>query len=282
MVTNTSNPLMKHFRQPAIYLKLPSNGAYWPEGSIDLPVTNEVPVLPMTTRDEITLRTPDALLNGQGVVDVIRSCIPSIKDPWKMPSVDVDAALVAIRIASYGADMEVNSNCPHCKEMNSHTIDLSHIMPRYKMPAYDHLVDVDELKIKLKPPAYFSVNRNSQIMFEEQRILQAINDETVPEATRTIRFNEHMSKLISLNIDSLTASTQYIETPDGLKVTDENFIRDYYANASTGAVKAVRERLDSLSEEATLPKVQVQCESCEATYDMSIEFNYSTFFDQGS
>ena len=110
------NPLTKHFRQPALYLKLPSNGAYWPDNSLDLSAAGELAIFPMTTRDEITLRTPDALLNGQGVVDVIKSCCPGIKDPWLMPSVDVDAVLVAVRVASYGDDMEVNSKCVHCND----------------------------------------------------------------------------------------------------------------------------------------------------------------------
>ena len=100
------NPLAKHFRQPVIYLKLPSGGAYWPDGSIDLPLNNEIPVLAMSTKDEIVLKTPDALLNGQGVVNVIQSCCPNIKDAWKMPSVDVDATIIAIRIASYGNQMD--------------------------------------------------------------------------------------------------------------------------------------------------------------------------------
>ena len=55
------NPLAKHFRQPAIYLQLPSGGKYWPDGSIDLPLNGQIPVYPMTTRDEISIRTPDAL-----------------------------------------------------------------------------------------------------------------------------------------------------------------------------------------------------------------------------
>jgi hypothetical protein len=64
----------------------------------------------MTTKDEITLKTPDALLNGQGVVNVIESCCPAIKDAWAMPSIDVDATLIAIRIASYGNQMDLRLN----------------------------------------------------------------------------------------------------------------------------------------------------------------------------
>ena len=123
----SANPLSKYFRQPSIYLKLPSNGQFWPDGAVELPVTGEIPVYPLTARDEVTLRTPDALMNGSGVTDVIHSCCPSIKDAWKMPSVDVDAVLIGIRIASYGHSMDLDTNCPKCNEDNRHAVDLTRI-----------------------------------------------------------------------------------------------------------------------------------------------------------
>ena len=58
MTNPASNPLFKHFRQPAIYLKLPSEGQVYPDGTIDYPVTKEIPVYPMTVKDELTLSTP--------------------------------------------------------------------------------------------------------------------------------------------------------------------------------------------------------------------------------
>ena len=86
MANPAENPLFKHFRKPSIYLKLPSAGQFYTPGSLDLPVTKEIPVYPMTVKDELTLRTPDAVLNGQGMVEIIKSCAPNIKDPWKMPN----------------------------------------------------------------------------------------------------------------------------------------------------------------------------------------------------
>lgn len=68
-----ANPLKQFFRQPAIYLRLPSNGDFWPDGAVDVPHNRELPVYPMTALDEITYRTPDALFNGQAVVTVIQS-----------------------------------------------------------------------------------------------------------------------------------------------------------------------------------------------------------------
>jgi hypothetical protein len=101
------NPLTQYFRQPAIYVKLPSNGEHYTPGALTMPANRELPVYPMTAIDEITYRTPDALFNGNAVTNVIKSCIPNIVDPWAIPAMDVDTILVAIRIASYGHIMEV-------------------------------------------------------------------------------------------------------------------------------------------------------------------------------
>jgi len=247
-----------------------------------MPATGQIPIYPMTTRDEITLRTPDALLNGEGMVSVMKSCCPNILDPWKMPSVDVDSILIAIRMASYGTDMEVNSSCPSCNTTSNHTLDLNDIVPRIKMPDYNNTIEADSLKIRLKPQPYAEVNKNSMIMFEENKILQAISEPDVSEEVRMERFNQHLAKLVDLNVDSLAASTEYIETPDGEHVVDLAYIRDFYNNCQTKTIKAIRAKLDELSKEAELPKVNVQCDSCENVYEMPVEFNYSSFFDQGS
>lgn len=60
-MTQSANPLKQFFRQPAIYLRLPSNGDFWPAGSLQMTPNSELPVYPMTAIDEITYRTPDAL-----------------------------------------------------------------------------------------------------------------------------------------------------------------------------------------------------------------------------
>ena len=92
------NPLASFMRQPKIYIRLPSQGEFWPAGSLAASETGEYPVYSMTAKDELTMKTPDALLNGQATVDMIKSCVPSIVNPWHMPSIDLDAVLVAIRI----------------------------------------------------------------------------------------------------------------------------------------------------------------------------------------
>jgi len=111
-----TNPLKQYFRRPAVYMRLPSNGVGYPPGSLTMPENGELPVFPMTAIDEITAKTPDALFNGAAVVEIIRSCVPDIKDPWVIPGNDLDAILVAIKAAT-GDGMNLNSICPKCENV---------------------------------------------------------------------------------------------------------------------------------------------------------------------
>ena len=102
MVEN-SNPLNKYFRQPAVYVSLPTGGNY-PPHVIEPSKTGELGVMPMTAKDEIRFKTPDALMNGEGVVEVIQSCVPSIKDAWQVKSYDLDTILICLLYTSDAAD----------------------------------------------------------------------------------------------------------------------------------------------------------------------------------
>ena len=105
MAQELNNPLRKYFRQPKIYLTLPSKGRYYPQTAISMPESGEVPIFALTAKDEMLMKTPDALLNGEATVEVIRSCVPNILDPWHIPQIDLDALMIAIRMASYGENL---------------------------------------------------------------------------------------------------------------------------------------------------------------------------------
>jgi hypothetical protein len=274
------NPLSKFFRQPSVYVKLPSNGEFWQESTLDLPVTGEIPIYPMTARDEITLRTPDALMNGSGVVDVIQSCCPNIRDAWAMPSVDVDTVLIAIRIASYGTNMDVTTKCPFCSAENTHSINLQVSLANITCPDYSKKLDLGDLKIKLKPQPYFAANRQNSINFEEQRMIAALEKADSPE--RSLEISSSMSRLIQIGIDTVTASTEYIELATGEKVTDPEFIKEFYENANGAIVKDIQARLSELNAEGAIKPQSAGCAECNKEYQIPLVFDYASFFDQGS
>lgn len=277
-----ANPLSKHFRQPAIHIGLTSGGKFWPEGTLELPVTGKIPVYPMTTRDEITLRTPDALINGTSVVEVIESCCPNIKDAWSMPSVDVDSTLIAIRIASYGTNMSISSQCPHCKEEHDYDINLSGLLDKINMPDYSQPVQIqDQLQIYLKPMSYRNVSRSGEVALEEQRLIQTLADPDLGEEERNAGYEVHMKKMIDLSINSIVYCTDRIVTEDGTVVSDEEYIKEYYANADSSVLRIIREQLDKLSEVVNLKPMPANCDGCEKSFDINVQFDYASFFGRG-
>ena len=131
MVENT-NPLNKYYRQPAIYISLPSKGRYYTSSVYTATQTGEIPVLPMTAKDEMAFKTPDAMINGQATVDVIRSCCPNILDPWQLTNYDLDTVLLGIRIATYGETMDITATIPVINEQISHTVNLPALLETVK------------------------------------------------------------------------------------------------------------------------------------------------------
>ena len=131
------NPLKQYFRRPSIYIKLPSGGKYYAPGVLNQTETGELPVYPMTAIDDITSKTPDALFNGSAVVELIKSCIPDIKEPWLINSIDLDAILIAIRSASAGNELEIETICPKCSEEAKYGINLVGLLSTLKSGDYN-------------------------------------------------------------------------------------------------------------------------------------------------
>ena len=278
----SQNPLFRHFRQPAIYFKLPSNGKFWPEGAVVIPPNEELPVLPMTARDEIVLRTPDALLNGAGIVEVIQSCIPNIKDAWNMPSIDVDAALIAIRIASYGQNMDIETQCPSCNEINEFAVPLSPILDNIVSPNYSKKLQVCGVDIAFQPQPYFAMNKMSLMQFQEDKVLNVINDASLSVEERKKIFDEQLKRLAEMNIDRLTDSTQSITSASGDIVTNREYIREFYSNIGSENIKKVKSAINELAKASELKAQHTKCTSCGTEYKVNLEFNQSNFFGDGS
>ena len=198
------NPLQKYFRQPKIYLSLPSKGHWYPEGAIEMTETGELPVYAMTAKDELAFKTPDALLNGQSVVDVVKSCVPNIKDPWLMPSIDVDAILIAIRIATYGEKMEIETRVPTAATMRKFDLDLRMLLDKYQGIEYDNLVEINGMKITLRPQNYREFTRTAIKTFEEQRIAETVSNSELSDGEKLDRFSESFNKLTQVTIDMLS------------------------------------------------------------------------------
>jgi hypothetical protein len=276
MVVNSNNPLQKHFRQPAIYLRLPGGGRFWNQKSLDLPESGEIPIYPMTIKDEITIKTPDALMNGQGIVDVIQSCCPCITNAWDTPSVDLDAIFISIRIASYGSNMDINSVCPQCGEENKHTVELIELLDNVRAPAYDP-VEIDDLAFEFKPQTFKNYNDANLISYEQQKLILAINDSELSDEQKVEKFNTIFPKLTDMNVSNIVNNIQSI-TANGVAVTDKNHIKEFIMNCDRKVFAKIKETVDQYANEVKIKPLNSQCAACEKTYAQELTFDQANFF----
>jgi hypothetical protein len=275
------NPLRQFFRQPAIYLRLPSAGKFWAKDSLDMPDNGEIPVLPMTAVDEITYRTPDALFNGQAVIEVVQSCIPNIKDAWAIPAVDMDAILTAIRIASYGHELEIGTRCPNCQQEDEYTLDLRQVFAQLKMPNYDETVSTSDLEIHFQPITYRQMHENNVLQFDEQRILQLIPSAEMPEQEKITRLAEALKKITDLTIKTLSMAISAIRTPNAI-VSEREHIAEFLINCDRGIFTTIRDHVIKLRQDSDVKPLKIACSQCATNYEQSFTLDQANFFAPAS
>jgi hypothetical protein len=276
-----TNPLSQYFRQPSIYIKLPSQGQNYPAGTIAMPTNGELPVYPMTAIDEITYRTPDALYNGQATVNVIQSCIPDIKDAWAVPSIDLDTILIAIRIASYGHDMEFGTTCPVCNDTSERTVDLRTMLDALRAPDYTAHINYNDLEIYFRPLSYKNLNDNSQLQFEQQKLLQVIPDSTVSEADKMTALTKAFKQLTEITVRSLSISIVTIKTPQAL-VNEQSYIEEFLKNCDRDLFNQIRDHVLALREQSELQPLKLACPSCKNEYEQALTLDMTSFFAPAS
>ena len=276
-----NNPLANYFRQPKLYVKLPSRGEFYPEGSLDKSEIDEYAVYAMTAKDELMFKTPDALMNGQATVEVIKSCIPAIKQPWLMPSIDMDAVLIAIRIATYGENMEVRASCPECTHFNEFEMNLIRYLDEANNFNYESLITVGELIVKIRPYSYQEVSKTQLRTMEQQKILALVNDDTVEDNVKISKFSESFIKLTELTVDVITGCIASIETPQGI-VTDQTMITEFVQNAPSDVFNKINTHVNKMKEMMTLKTQEVACSECEHKWQIEVTMDQTNFFAVGS
>jgi hypothetical protein len=273
----SNNPLKQYFRRPAIYLKLPSGGQGYQPGIINMPESGELPVYPMTAIDEITTRTPDALYNGTAIIELIKSCIPDIIDPWKIFSTDLDAILIAIKSASQGNELEIETECPKCNEVSTYGVNLVGVLSSLKASNYNNELEIGDLSIKFKPLVYTEMNEASLSQFEVQKMFA--NIETIETEEERIKISQKAIKTITeVTMKILSKTMEHVRTPGSI-VTQPEFILDFLQNCDKNTYIAIRDFHTELKNSSEIKPLNIKCVSCGHDYKQSFVVNASNFFD---
>ena len=282
------NPLAKHLRQPKIYIKLPSKGQFWPNGSLVMEETGEYPVYAMTAKDEITFKTPDALLNGQATVDVIQSCVPNIKDAWQTPSIDLDAILIAIRMASFGDMLDMTVKVPNTDIEKDFQFNLQQLYDNYINTVYEGVFDIDGFRVEIKPVNYKTMTSQAIKAFEEQRVFNIVNDDSIADDVKISKFQESFSKLTDLNLQIVVESVIAVQPNGEEVVTNPAHIKEFILGADAKTYNQIKAHVEAQRDKYSQKPIEVNATDEEieagapATFTVPIQFDQSNFFVSGS
>ena len=277
------NPLAGYFRSPKLYIGLPTQGKFYDSDVVDWPETNELPVYAMTAKDEMMMKNPDALLNGEAVANLITSCVPVIKKPRALIGNDVDTLLIAIQVATYGNELTVKETCPECKTENEMMADGDAILSTMTVLEESYIFETtDHLQIEIRPFTYESTIKAGLSSFKSVRGIQALAQIT-DEFERLQKFSENFKQIASLNfellIDSVASVKGVLPTGEKFVVTDRKNITEFLENCDSTVGKLIESKVTSVNKIGIDKTVHIKCVNCQHEYTKELAFdpvNFST------
>ncbi len=277
-VQEPSNPLAGFFRQPGIHITLPSRGYFNSEDDFTFTQSNELPVYPMTGKDEIILKSPDALLNGHAIIEVIKSCVPGIHNPLTLPTPDVDAVLLAIRMSTHSDDLEFTVKCPKCGETSEVSLSIAKAINSMAFLNDSYSVELGGVTAFLRPYTLQSQIQAAQVAFEEANMIRSIQATGKADVKDMESFNKSFHKVAELNRKLYVESIIHIQIPNGTTVTDKKNIREFIDNLDAKRVRAIESKLTEINQTGVNRKWPVQCSHCQHQWTNEFTFNPTDFF----
>jgi hypothetical protein len=271
------NPLQQFFRQPKIFVNLPSQGIYNKPGTLQGDLT-AMPVYGMSGMDEIIIKTPDALMTGRSSVAILESCCPAVKNAWELSTIDTPILFAAVRIATYGNAITIGNVCPKCENIHDFDLDLTRVVEHYTNCKYENKLVLKEIVIKTQPLTYkqrtdFNI-KNFQLQQKLSQI-EKIEDLEEQQPHLVALFGELaivQKELYSASIESVEAGSTV--------VTERSFIDEWMNNCDGEVFESIKKHIETNQEKMSMPLFPVVCVNDECKYEMniSIELDYTNFF----
>lgn len=275
--------LKKYARQPKIYLTLPSGGRFYSSNPLEKSGSGELPIYSMTARDELLIKTPDALLNGEATTSMVKNCCPLIENPWEIPSIDIDAILIAIRIATYGEKMTAGFKVPNVDEELETELDLRKVLDQLQGHTYDSNLTIGELTFQIVPLNYKQQTELYQQTLETQRIAQVLGNPDMSEDEKIKVFQDGFKKLSATRLNGISQQIVSVKTPEG-DVQNPKEISEFINDLDVETFEAItkhsetqRAPFEVKAQKVSIPKVYIEKGAPEST-EVPIIFDSSNFF----
>ena len=117
--------------------------------------------------------------------------------------------------------------------------------------------------------------------FEEQKIISLLNATDMDPDAKAKELTSSMDRLVDYGINSCTQSTEYIELSNGDRVTDAEYINEFYKNAESAVITQLQAQVAEFAAQAKPEGLKLSCQACFKEYAVDLTFDYSNFFAKG-
>lgn len=280
--SDNTNPLLKYYRQPGITCRLPSDGRFQDPDNVRFTSSGEISVLPMRAADEMLLKSPDALMSGMAIEKVIKSCVPDVKDPQQLPTPDVDTLLLAIRTATYGPEMSVDSQCPECGTDNSYTFDVNAILGTVTPLDTEYPVRLSsEIIVYLRPFNFKNSTQASLVAFQEARKVQLVDTDQFTDEEKQRQLNQSFERINTMNVQMVADCVESVVVPEGA-ITNREHISAFIHNIEQKWVATIEQNLKAINNAGINKSHMINCTNCKHEWETTVEFDPANFFGQSS
>jgi hypothetical protein len=273
------NPLKQYFRQFKLFMKLPSGTTYYTPTEVQFTDSGEIGVLPMTGTDELILKNPDALLNGEALVEVIKSCVPGIKNPRILLSNDIDALITAIRYATFDDSLETNLHCPACSHENTFKLDLQYALDNMEFLEKEYVVNLDSgVSVFVKPHAFPDLLKGLHAQFEQNKLTRAIDSEMITDEERSAIFGKAFKEMATTTYELMLNSViKVVDDARNINVTNKVHIKEFLHNIDNKSVDKISNLVRDINKIGIKRSFIAVCQKCEHNWENEIDFNPVNF-----
>ena len=257
------------FNRPVLYITLPSDAAR------GLQTTHAVFSMVMT--DELTLKTPDALLYGFATTEVIKNCCPSLGDPDNIKTCDIPYILASIKIATSGSQLEFNATCPKCKNFEPYEISLQQLIPNLKAMLWASPIKLPNLEIWLQAPTYKEYSTYSLLDYQyTKQLYQLTHAPNAEDYTEFITGLFEKKKL--LEVEYHASCIKNIRINDFITVDNSQHIEEWFNQCDVEIQTLIANTIRDANHECRLPEMEIVCTACQHNMKFPLELDFSNLF----
>ena len=277
--TLQQNPLKQYFRQFKLYLKLPSGTSYYTKDQVQFTDGGEIGVMPMTGKDEMSLKNPDALLNGEALIEVIKSCVPGVKNPRSLLTNDIDALITAIRFATFNDSLETTLHCPKCRSENTFKLDLQYALDNMEFLDPEYVVNLETgVSVYVKPHSFPELLKGLHMQFEQSKISRSLESETLTDAERSAIFGKSFKEMAEITYNLvLNSVVKVVDEANNINVSNREHIREFLFNIDNKSSEKNSDLIKEINKIGIKRTFVAKCEKCEHTWENDIDFNPVNF-----